>query len=51
MTIQLHPDWELVEELENDPSDLCHQAAALIRQLKKELNRANDKASRLEFPE
>ena len=51
MKITLHPDWQLIEDLEKDGSELSIKAALLIKELKRELALERDKRSRLEFPD
>lgn len=46
-----HPHWKLVEELENTNIPICLDAAQLIRELKQELRQAEDKYSRLRWPD
>lgn len=49
--ITKHPDWILVEQLEEKGDELSSQAARLIKELKRQLLRAEDNYSRLRYPD
>lgn len=50
-SITKHPDWLLVEQLEEEGSDLSKRAAKLIRELKRELVRTSTELSFQKYPD
>lgn len=49
--LERHRDWVLIEYLEQHRDPMCHEASKLIRELKLDLAKAEDKASRLRWPD